>query len=64
MERERAVKKQQAEREAAEKAAEAKKNARKDEPWLTEGIVVKVSLPLIKGCKTTIHHAMILLSPA
>ena len=44
MERERAIKKQQAEREAAEKAAEAKKHARKDEPWLTEGIVVKVSL--------------------
>ena len=43
MEREKAMKKQAAERAAAEKAAEAKKNARKDAPWLHEGIVVKVS---------------------
>lgn len=44
MEREKAAKRQRAEHDAAVKAAEAKKNARPDAPWLQEGIVVKVRI--------------------
>lgn len=42
MRQEQARKKAQTQREAAEKEAEAKKHARKDDPWLQKGIVVKV----------------------
>lgn len=42
MRQEQARKKYQEDREAAEKLAEVKKNARKDDPWLQVGLVVKV----------------------
>ena len=43
MKQEQARKKERAQREAAEREAEAQKHARKDLPWLQKHLVVKAS---------------------
>ena len=57
MRREQERKKELAQREAAEKQAEAKKHGRKDLPWLQKHLIVKVSFfnVLIVMCIGTQH---------
>lgn len=60
MRQEQTRKKYQEEREAAEKMADVKKNARKDQPWLHVGLMVKVPppLPLCLSSRTFIHQPL------
>lgn len=57
MEREKAGRRQQAEREAAAKAAEAQRASRKDDPWVEEGLVVKVITRALRRVRMCVESA-------